>query len=128
MRDLALGADWGVVLKRVYVNMVPDNIFYDDGRLIFFNQGLTLENCPARYIMFLALYESAAELERLDLLDELKQHFDLAELWELFVAEQQKFVEAWRRYDVYHKFYDWAEMDPRRMVKNRQILQIIGNE
>jgi len=37
-------------------------------------------------------------------------------------------VADWRRYDVYHQFYDWAEMDPRRMVKNRQILRIIGNE
>lgn len=128
MADRALGADWGVILRHVYVNMVPDNIFYDDGRLIFFNQGITIENCPARYAMFLSLYESAEDLARLDLLDDLRAHFDLAPLWDIFAAEQQRFVAEWRRYDVYHQFYDWAEMNPRRMVKNRQILQIMGNE
>ena len=128
MAQRSLGADWGVILRRVYINMVPDNIFYDDGRLIFFNQGITLENCPARYAMFLALYESAEALTRLGLLDELRAHFDVDALWELFTLEQQQFVADWRRYDVYHQFYGWAEMDPRRMVKNRQILRIIGNE
>lgn len=128
LHDQALGLDCGVILRRAYVNMVPDNIFYDSGHLIFFNQGLTLDNCPARYVIFLALYESAAELERLGILAELRHHFDLLELWELFAAVQHDFVAKWRRYDVYHKFYDWAEMDARRMVKNRQILRIIGNE
>ncbi|MGP1470732.1 MAG: class I SAM-dependent methyltransferase [Schwartzia sp. (in: firmicutes)] len=128
MADRALGADWGVILRRVYVNMVPENIFYDDGRLIFFNQGITLEHCPARYAMFLALYESAEDLTRLHLLEKLRAHFDLDALWDIFVAEQQRFVAEWRRYDVYHQFYDWAEMNPRRMKKNRQLLQIMGSD
>ena len=43
-------------------------------------------------------------------------------------AIQQDNVASFRRYDVYHHFYDWATMSPLHMAKNRQILKIIGNE
>ncbi len=128
MKSLEPWADWGVILHRAYVNMTPDNIFYNEGKLTFFNQGLSRENCPARYPMFLALYDNTEPLERIGVLEELKERYGLTPLWDKMEQEQQRRVSGFRRYDAYHRFYDWAEMNPGRMLKNRQILKIIGNE
>jgi len=128
LRRRGQNVDWGVVLRRAYLNMTPDNIFYTDGQLVFFNQCLTRENCPAKFPMFLAVYESAGELGRILSLDDLKSRFGLVSLWDAMVEEQQRFVAESQRYDDYRQIYEWARMDPRRLLKNRQILKIIGNE
>ncbi len=128
MKKLAPQADWGVILSRVYLNMTPDNIFYQDGKLTFFNQGLSRENCPAKYLMFLAVYDNADALSHVGVLDELKERYGLASLWGVMEAAQQENFARFRRYNVYRRFYDWASMNPARMQKNRQILKIIGNE
>lgn len=128
MKPMDPDADWGVILARTYLNMTPDNIFYQNGTLTFFNQGLSRENCPAKYQMFLAVYDNADSLSRIGVLDELKERYDLAPLWDVMKTVQQQNVSQFRRYDVYHRFYDWATMSPVRMAKNRQILKIIGNE
>ncbi len=128
MKKLDSQADWGVILNRAYLNMTPDNIFYQDGSLTFFNQGLFRENCPAKYQMFLAIYDNMDELARIGVLDELKKRYELAQLWGTLESAQKESAARFYRYDVYHRFYEWAEMSPTRMRKNRQILKIIGNE
>lgn len=128
MKKLDSKADWGVILEHAYLNMTPDNIFYQNGKLTFFNQGLSRKNCPAKYQMFLAVYDNADALSRLGLLDELKERYNLAPLWSTMDAAQRQNFADFRRYDVYHRFYDWAAMSPTRMAKNRRILKIIGNE
>lgn len=128
MRPLAPQADWGVILSNLYLNMTPDNIFYQDGKLTFFNQGLSRENCPAKYLMFLAVYDNIDTLSRVGVLDELKERYGLAPLWDVMETAQQQNVARFRRYDVYHRFYDWATMSSTRMAKNRRVLKIIGNE
>ncbi len=128
MKSLDAHADWGVILARAYLNMTPDNIFYQNGKLTFFNQGLSRPNCPAKYQMFLAVYDNMDALQRVGALDEAKARYGLAPLWNTLKAAQQKNVARFRRYDAYHRFYDWAEMSPARMQKNRRILKILGNE
>lgn len=128
MKALAPQADWGVILSNVYLNMTPDNIFYQDGKLTFFNQGLSRENCPAKYLMFLAFYDNIDALSRVGVLDELKERYGLAPLWDVMETAQQQNAARFRRYDVYHRFYDWAAMSSMRMAKNRRVLKIIGND
>ncbi|MCR5559087.1 MAG: class I SAM-dependent methyltransferase [Schwartzia sp.] len=121
-------ADWGVILKRAYINMVPENIFVDRNRLIFFNQGLTRENCPAKYQMFLAIYESTSLLERIMPIKEAAERFGIDSLWDIMAVEEQNFVSERRRYDAYHMFYEWADMDPVELMKNRQLLKIMNSD
>ncbi len=126
MKKLDAGADWGVILSRAYLNMTPDNIFYENGQPTFFNQGLFRENCPAKYQMFLAVYDNTDVLSRLGVLDEVKERYGLVPLWYTMERVQEKNVAHFHRYDIYHRFYDWAEMSPARMMKNRQVLKILG--
>ena len=128
MKKLDPEADWGVILSCAYLNMTPDNIFYRDGKLSFFNQGLSRKNCPAKYLMFLSVYDNVDVLSHLGMLDELKARYGLSSLWGVMEAAQQENVAQFRRYDVYHRFYDWAAMNPARMEKNRRVLKIIGND
>ena len=86
------------------------------------------ENYPAKYPMFRAVYYSYGYLDSIVSLDELKERYGLTGVWEALVNEEQEFIAATRRYNVYHQFYSWADMDRSRMLKNRQILKIIGNE
>lgn len=128
MKSLYPQAEWGVILRRAYLNMTPDNLFFQDGDLTFFNQGFCRENCPAKYQMFLAIYDSMNEFSRIGVLDELKNRYGLTQLWDTLEAAQEENSSRFYRYDVYHRFYEWAEMNPMQMLKNRQILKIIGSE
>lgn len=128
MRRLSPHAEWGVILRRAYLNMTPDNVFYQDGNLTFFNQGLCWENCPAKYQIFLAIYDNMDILERIGVLTEMKERYGLSSLWPVLEATQEEHIAHFCRSDTYHRFYDWTGMSPMRMLKNRQILKIIGNE
>ncbi len=128
MKPLSPRAEWGVILRRVYLNMTPDNLFFQDGTLTFFNQGLCHENLPAKYQMFLAIYENLEEFRRLGVLDELKDRYEINALWDTLKAAQKETSSRFYRYDVYRRFYEWADMDPLQMLKNRQILKIVGSE
>ena len=121
-------ADWGVVLERAYLNMTPDNVFYQNGRLAFFNQGLCRPKVPAKYLLFLGVYDNAESLLRLGVLDDIKERYGLATLWGAMETAQQENVASFRRYNTYHHFYNWADMNPVQMQKNRQVLKILGNE
>ena len=125
---LAEGADWGVILRQAYIEMIPLNVFYEDGKLVFFDQEYMRENCPAKYPMFRAVYYSHSYLDQIISLEELQERYGLMSVWDALVNEEQEFIAATRRYNVYHQFYAWADMDRSRMLKNRQILKIIGNE
>lgn len=120
--------DWGVILKKAFLSMVPSNIIYDEGRLIFFNQEFVKENYPAKYPMFRAIFYSYLDLEAIVSLDELKARYGLSHVWPIFLEEEKNFVESTRNYELYHQLYSWSRMDEKRMFKNRQILKIIGNE
>lgn len=128
LKKLGSSFDWGVILKRAYVGMVPSNILYMDSRLVFLNQEYVRTNYPAKYPMFRAVYYSYSDLENVVSLEELKTRYGLDSVWTLFMAEEQEFIASIRHYDVYHQLYAWGNMDDNRMVKNRQILKIIGNE
>ena len=78
--------------------------------------------------MFLAVYDNIDALSRVGVLDELKERYGLAPLWDVMETAQQQNAARFRRYDVYHCFYDWAAMSSIRMAKNRRVLKIIGND
>ena len=119
--------DWGVILRRAYISMVPNNIIYDNSRLLFTNQEFVRENYPAKYPMFRAIYYSYSDLENVVSLEELKARYGLTNLWTALMSEEQEFIASIRHYDIYHQLYSWGNMDDTRMFKNRQILKIIGN-
>lgn len=108
--------DWGIILKRAYVDMVPMNCFYQEGEILFFDQEFVRENLPARYIMFRALlytYSFAAHVESVCPISRLRERYGISkQLWDVFFAEELEFVSKARRHDIYRYFHEWTQVDP----------------
>ena len=45
----------GVILKEAYIDMIPYNCFYEDGKIYFYDQEFRKYNFPAKYILFRVL-------------------------------------------------------------------------
>ncbi len=118
-------SSFGPILRRCYVDMVPFNCFFTEGRLSYFDQEFVRENYPARYPMWRALmytYAFVPEAETLVPLEEMKERYGLTGLWSIFRKEEDRFVADNRRYEVYGGFYKWTGIDSGRMERNRALL------
>lgn len=72
--------DLGPVFKDAYIDMVPLNSFYVDGRFVFIDQEFCLKTCPAKvivYRMIATLYSNDTVLKTVFPMDELLKHFDV---------------------------------------------------
>lgn len=117
--------DYGPILRRCYLDMVPFNCFYVDGRLLYFDQEFVKENYPASYPMYRALmytYAFTPGAEELVPLQEMRDRYGLSKLWDIYRKEEDRFVFCNRRYDVYRNFYRWTEYDIGRMYRNAEML------
>lgn len=117
--------EYGPVLKRCYVDMVPFNCFYINGQLFYFDQEFVREDYPAAYPMYRALmytYAFTPEAEQLVPVQQMKERYGLTQLWDIFRKEEDRFVADNRRYDVYQNFYRWTGVDMEQMNRNAELL------
>lgn len=117
--------DFGVILRKAYLDMIPFNCFYIDSNLVFFDQEFVKDDCPAKYVLFRALkyiYLSHPFTENTVPLQFLKEKYELTSLWPLFEKEESQFVSNNRRYDVYRHFYKWTRVDRKKISYNQNLL------
>jgi hypothetical protein len=113
--------DFGVILEKAYIDMIPINCFYLDGDFIFFDQEFTRTCYPAKYVLFRALkytYFFIPEAEKLLPLESLKERYGLSDSWDIFEQEEYVFVSKNRRYEVNRGFFSRAYVDKEKMYKN----------
>jgi phosphorylcholine metabolism protein LicD len=118
--------DWGPVLRRAYIELIPLNCFYDEGKFLFFDQEFVKEYYPAKYVLFRALhyiYAFTPNAERIIPLSDFKDKYSLNDLWEYFLEEENRFLKEVRRHDVYKQFYKWSKIDWTRMLNNSKLLE-----
>lgn len=124
-RDL----NWGVILRKAYIELIPLNSFYINRKIVFFDQEFVRENYPAKYILFRALlhtYCFAPYTERVIPLKMMKQRYELDEVWDIFIDEENRFISEIRNHEQYSNFYKWARIDKSRIHKNVQLLESEG--
>lgn len=117
--------EYGPILKRCYVDMVPFNCFYVNGKLLYFDQEFVMEDYPALYPMYRALmytYYFIPDAEKLVPIHEMKRRYGLIELWDVFQKEEDRFVSDNRRHEVYQNFYKWIGDDLTRINCNAELL------
>lgn len=117
--------NWGTILKKAYIELIPLNSFYVDGEILFFDQEFVRENYPAKYIFFRALnyfYYFAPHANDIVPLEMLKQKYEMNELWNIFVLEENKFLADVRNHDLYRQFYKWARIDKNHIYNNAKLL------
>lgn len=111
---LPAGLDCGPVLRRAYLDMIPLNCFWLDGDFAFYDQEFMQPCYPAKYVLFRALlyfYNNTPCAQDLLPLAQLQQRYGLTELWEPFLAEEERFVSGNRNWDLYRHFYGWTMLD-----------------
>ena len=113
--------DFGTILKRAYIDMIPLNCFYINGEMVFFDQEFVRENYPALYTLFRALkyiYLFDPGIDNKVPLEKLKEKYHMKDIWDLFIEEENRFVAENRKYDVYKHFYKWVWVDENRIFNN----------
>ena len=99
------------VLARAYIDMIPDNAFYRDGKIIWFDQEFTADRCPASFVMYRALRYTWLHISGAqDILpiERLTEHFHLADKWEEYTRREDEFTEKVRRRADFPQLYHWA--------------------
>ena len=112
MRNLAPDEEWGIILKKAYIEMIPVNSFYVNGDILFFDQEFTRENCPANYVLFRALrdiYDFSSEINQFVSLDFMKKRYGLISTWNFYVQEEELFQQKLRRRCLYAGFFQWLK-------------------
>lgn len=115
--------DWGPILKKAYIEMIPMNCFYDGSKFIYFDQEFTKENCPAKYVLFRALRNSYLFINGIEEcvpLVEMKRHFQMEKIWKLFEQADDDFLSDIREVDTYKSFYKWASVNGQEIENNKK--------
>jgi len=115
----------GPILRHGFIDMVPYNAFWIDGRILFFDQEFMIEDCPALYILFRAIHYTWIHLpqaERSIPLDMMKTRFGLGRIWDAFAEVEDRFVNENRNFERYGKLLGWESFDARKATRRRQML------
>lgn len=103
------------VLEKGYIDMIPYNIFRAGSSLRYYDQEFVVENCPAKYILFRAIYfiwfHHLPEAEQVFPVEEVKARFGLTDLWESFLRRELRFVSDNRNWKVYQLIHKWSAFD-----------------
>ena len=121
--------DYGPILKKAYLDMVPANCFYDGKKMIFFDQEFTRENFPAKYVLYRAIkytYMYLAGIVVSTSIDKLKDAFQLNEIWDIFDKEEAQFIAKNRKTDAFKTYYRGVYLDFSQIYHNAEKLTYKG--
>lgn len=104
--------DWGPILKKAYIELVPLNCFYkkETGEYLFFDQEFVRENYPAGYVLFRAIaisYVFIPGMEECIPLQQMKDEFGLDQVWEYYQKEEALFLDEVRLRKRYSRILNW---------------------
>lgn len=118
--------NYGPILKKAYIDLIPNNCFFIDNEFLFFDQEFVKDNYPANYIMFRTLkytYFSNPIANDIVPLEEMKYKFKLDKIWDTYETADIKFVEKNRNYSLYKNFLQWTYLDPVILTNNVKRLE-----
>ena len=123
--ELAPHANWGPILAKAYLEMIPVNCFYINGDFLFFDQEFVKHNYPAKYIMFRAIhdvYMFAPQTENYVSYRKMQERYGLTDLWPFFLQEENSFQEQLHQNKMYQQFYKWLSCDTKNILRNGRLL------
>lgn len=113
--------DWGPILKRSYIDMIPINCFYDGTKLYFYDQEFVRENFPAGYTMYRALkytYQFITFAKEIVPLEQMAERYRLTEVWDYYKEEEARFVASNRDYKTYGHYMQWSRINGKMLKSN----------
>lgn len=127
-REKIRALDWGPVLEKVYMELIPLNCFYDQEReqFLFFDQEFVREKYPAKYTLFRAIhyiYCFTPDAEKYISKKQICKKYGLENLWDYFLKEEWRFLDEVRNHAMYRQFYQWAKIEPGKVYQNADKLR-----
>lgn len=113
------------VLESGFIDMTPFNIFWLDGKLVYFDQEFSQPNCPVGYVLYRTLvyaYYHVPTLEKLASLEEMKERYRLAARWSDYEARENAFLEEARSGQTFRQVFRWSKIDRAAVIERRQAL------
>ena len=113
------------VLEAAWIDMVPYNAFWADGKIRYYDQEFSVPCCPAKYVLFRAIYYTwlrIPEAESVFPLESVKERFGLQGLWEGFSRREERFVNENRRKEELKEIYDFTWPDRKAIARRRAAL------
>lgn len=122
------GRDFGTILKKAYMELIPLNCFYnpETGAFLYFDQEFVRENYPANYILFRAIhyiYCFTPNAEQYYPKQKLLEKYHMEDTWQIYLEEEYRFLDEVRNRRRYQQFYQWTQVDPKRMKENGKRLE-----
>jgi len=120
--------DFGPILKKAYMELIPLNCFYEPGedRFLFFDQEFVRDNYPAQYVMFRAIhyiYCFTDNAEKYYPRQKLIEKYGMTKTWLIYEAEERRFLDEVRNHKLYEQFYKWTRVDGKRILENASRLE-----
>jgi len=113
----------GAILKKGYIDLVPLNCFWKDGKFMFYDQELYVENLPAKVILLRTIdiiYMGNPQLNSILPSERVKERYDLNECRDLFYKFVSKFLNDFRNDNILSFYYQKVRADKGILNANRQ--------
>lgn len=122
------GKDYGPILRKAYMELIPLNCFYDPDtkQFLYFDQEFVRKNYPAKYVLFRAIhyiYCFTPNAEQYFPKQKLIEKYGMEDTWDIYLQEEQRFLDEVRNHRKYHQFYQWAAVDRNRIQENIKRLE-----
>jgi cytidyltransferase-like protein len=121
----------GILLRKGYVDLVPLNCFYDNGKFVFYDQEFFEENYPANAIIFRAIeiiYMGDSELEAILTRNYFHDKFGLKENLELWYRMAWEFTAKLRNQRELRSFHEKYQRNLETIHTNRQRINYSDSE
>ena len=115
----------GPVLETGYIDMIPLNIFYNNGEYLYFDQEFTLPECPAAYILYRAVLYAwllIPELEQIYPRQKMEERFHLTAYLHEYKKTEDAFVGRNRQWRTFGQYYRWQNQ-PQHAEEHRRLLK-----
>lgn len=122
-------AQRGIILKKAYIDMVPLNCFVEDNKLRYFDQEFTLDNVPAKFIIFRGikyLYQTHKGIQKYVKLEDVKERFALSDCWNELQVAEDNFIHEIRNIKEYGAFYNWTKYNRKEIYQRSHLLDYSG--
>ena len=121
----------GKILKKGYADMMPINSFYIDGKFVFFDQEVYIENCSLNMIIarvIRLLYFGNPQLSDILKSDELYAKYGLLEEKNKWLKMGWKFLDNLRNDDILSSYHSKIRSNKLVVSANRQRLNFSTEE
>ena len=118
------------LLEKAWIDMIPYNAFRAGERIRYYDQEFCVENCPAKYVLFRALFYTwlhIPEAEDTLPLETVKEHFGLAALWDGFRLREERFVTQNRNWEALEDIYSHVAPDRAAIAARRRALDPLAD-